>query len=159
MKNILVLLILLSLLTACKDGGNANGWKSLDLLQYGLPVTIQAPAESTVEKQDMGVWQDITVKSGDDYYVQLLCSNTTTLDVAKVKTGILEEVKNGPFFSKIVEDHPDGFIFEKKVSEERINYDFRYIKIMGDKEYVFQTGLIGTFSEEAVRKMYKAVQQ
>lgn len=157
MKKLLVFTLFVSIL-ACKSSPT-NGWQELDLLSHGLPVSIQAPADPEITKQDMGVWQDVTIKSGDDYYVQLICSTASTVDVNKVKSGILEEVENGPFFSKIIEDHPNGFIFEKKISEERTNYDFRYIKIMGDKEYVFQTGLIGTFTEEGVKKMYAAVQQ
>ena len=51
----------------------------------------------------------------------------------------------------------NGFIFEKKLSPDHLNYDFRYFKVQGDKEYVFQTGLIGKFSLEDVKGMYGAV--
>ena len=61
-------------------------------------------------------------------------------------------------FSKIVEEDEKGFIFEKKYSEDRISYDFRYVRLQGDKEFVFQTGLLGQFDLEEVKRMYEAVQ-
>ena len=67
------------------------------------------------------------------------------------------KVKNSPFFSEIIKEDDNGFIFKKTISEDRINYDFRYVKIQGDKEYVFQTGLIGQFTLDDVEMMYEAV--
>lgn len=49
------------------------------------------------------------------------------------------------------------FIYRKKISEDRINHDFRYIKIQGDQEYMFQVGLMGQFSLEDVKAMYASV--
>ena len=39
-----------------------------------------------------------------------------------------------------------------------MNYDFRVVKIIGDTEYDFQTGLLGKFSKEDVMKMFESVQ-
>jgi hypothetical protein len=66
-------------------------------------------------------------------------------------------VENSPYFSKFIHEEDHGFIFEKKIDDNNINYDFRYIKLRGGKEYLFQTGLIGKFSEDQVRKMFEAV--
>lgn len=137
--------------------GNSANKVKLDLMSYGLPIAIGAPAESVVVVDDLGVWKDVTVKHDDDYFVQILSSKASTLDASKLKSESLSEVKGSRFFAKIIQEDEAGFIFEKKI-DERTNYDFRYFKIQGDYEYSFQTGLIGTFSEDQVRAMYTSVQ-
>ena len=126
-------------------------------MTYGLPITIGAPAESEVVVDDLGVWKDVTVKDGEEYFVQIISSKATSTDINKLKSEALSEVKAGRFFSKIIQEDDAGFIFEKKV-DESINYDFRFFRIQGDYEYSFQTGLIGRFTEDQVREMYDSVQ-
>lgn len=154
LARLLSCLFVLLVLFSC---GNMAPKPKLDLMSYGLPIAIGAPAESEVKVDDLGVWKDVTVKHGDNYFVQILSSKASSLDINKLKTESLSEVKAGRFFSKIIQEDDSGFIFEKKI-DESINYDFRYFKIQGDHEYSFQTGLIGTFSEEQVRDMYTSVQ-
>lgn len=122
-----------------------------------MPITLKAPADSEIISEDLGFMRDITVKSGDNYFIQILAGAAIKLDEAKIKEEKLAEVKNGPFFSKIVKEDDHGFIFEKKIDDKNINYDFRHIRIQGDKEYVFQTGLIGRFTQADVEKMYESV--
>lgn len=142
-------------ISSCKTDP-ASQLNKLDLLAHGLPISINAPEGAEVVTDDMGVWKDVTVKAGDNYYVQILGSDATTFEKSGILSDQLASVKQGAFFSKILEEYEDGFIFEKKI-DEVLNYDFRYIKIQGDKEYIFQTGLIGTFSEDDVRLMYASV--
>jgi hypothetical protein len=77
--------------------------------------------------------------------------------LAKVKSDQLNTVKDTRYFSKIVREEEEGFIYESAFDSTTTGYGFRYIQIKGDKEYVFQTGLVGTFSLEEVENMYKAV--
>lgn len=156
MKIILPILTVLLLAVACKPDP-VSKMQDLSLLQYGMPITIKAPDGVEVKKSDLGIFQDVTVKNEEGYYVQVLASDATTVDVAKIKTDLLEDIKRTPFFSKIIEEGEDGFIYEKQVDSTSINYSFRRIMVMGDKEFVFQPGLIGKFSEEQVRTMYDAV--
>lgn len=156
MKAFISIFFLSVLLIACKSDKSAS-YPTLDLLKYGFPIEIKAPEGAEVTESDLGVLKDVTVKSGDDYYVQVFSSDATELDPIKIKSDLLEEVKGGIYFSKIVEDNEIGFIFEKKI-DSLINYDFRYVKVLADKEYVFQTGLFGKFSEDQVKTMYKSVQ-
>ena len=150
---IFTLLAVALLLFSC--GGPTNT-STLDLMSYGLPIAINAPEGAEVVLDDLGVWKDVTVKKGNDYFIQILSSKATSLDVSKLKSESLTEVKGGRFFSKIIQEDDAGFVFEKKI-DDTVNYDFRYFKIQGDSEYSFQTGLIGTFTEEQVRTMYKSV--
>jgi len=104
----------------------------------------------------MGFYKDVTVKKGDDYFVQILSTSATTTDINSLKSDQLNEVKKNPYFKKIVFEEANGFIFEKQI-DSLFNYDFRYVKIQGSNEYIFQTGLFGKFSEEVVRDMYESV--
>ncbi len=149
------LIIAILILFSCKSD-KLSTYEELDLLKYDIPVSIAAPIEAVVTEEDMGVMKDVVIKYGEDFYIQILSSDATSLDKTALLSSIKDEVKNGPFFSKIIDEDDDGFIFEKKIDEENINFDFRRLKIVGDKEIIFQTGMIGKFSEEAVRRMYKA---
>lgn len=95
--------------------GNTAKAPKLDLMSYGLPIAIFAPAASEVKVDDLGVWKDVTVKYEDSYFVQILSSKATSLDVNKIKSTSLSEVKAGKYFSKIIQEDDAGFIFEKKL--------------------------------------------
>jgi len=139
---------------SCKPSATSS-YEELDLLSYGMPISVLAPPGAEVKKEDLGVMQSIIVK-GEQYNVQIYSSQSQTIDVEKAKRQALEDAKNGRYFSKIIEEEDGGFVFEKDV-DGTIIYDFRHIKIMGDKEFIFQKGLMGTYTEEEVRTMYEAV--
>lgn len=153
MRGLLILLAIL-LLSACAEP--KASYPEMDLMKHGLPIKINAPADAEVEMNDMLLMKDVTVKK-DNFYMQIFSSDVITTDVAKIKTEKLNEVKYKSSFSKIIQEDADGFIFEKMRSDSTANYDFRKIKVQGDKQYIFQTGLIGKFSEQDVRDMYESV--
>ncbi|MEM9849306.1 MAG: hypothetical protein AAF847_15585, partial [Bacteroidota bacterium] len=66
-------------------------------------------------------------------------------------------VKDIPTFSKCVVEEEAGFVYESKIDSTTSFYGFRYIRLQGDQRYLFQSGLIGTFSLEEVNKMYASV--
>ncbi len=153
MKNGLIIIGLICLI-ACNASETSS---KFDLMKYGMPITIAAPADAEVVSEDLGFMKDITVKHGDDYFIQILSGAAIELDPTRILADKKNEVVKGPFFSKMIHEEDNGFIFEKKIDDQNINYDFRYVRIQGDKEYTFQTGLIGRFSEAAVRKMFESV--
>jgi len=150
----IILLLPFLLLISCKSS-QTSLYEELDLLSYGMPIAIKAPPGAEVKKEDLGVIQSIIV-TGDKYDVQIYSSKTMTLNLEKVKQEKLREVKEGRYFSKVLEEEDDGFIFEKDI-DGIIRYDFRRIKLIGDTEFSFQKGLMGNFSEEEIRYMYEAV--
>jgi hypothetical protein len=146
-------------LFACQKSSKTN-FKSLDLLQYGIPLTIMAPDSAKVISGSLSFSQDITVKSEEDNFdLQIFAYDATTTDLAAVKASHLAEVKNNAYFSKIIEEEDTGFIFETVFDSTTTNYGFKYLRIQGDKEYIFQTGLVGMFTLEDVKAMYNAVKQ
>jgi len=131
--------------------------KPLDLLQYDIPITIMAPDSAIVKTMDLGVMKDVSVKKGDDYYIQIYASEASTNDLARVKADQLAEVKKNPYFSKIIEEEETGFIYEMVYDSLNTYYGFRHIRLQGDKEFIFQTGLVGMFSLEDAKQMFEAV--
>jgi len=144
------------LVISCKSDPSSQ-FVERDLMAEGIPIKIKAPLESEVEVEDYGFLKDITVIKGDHFYIQIIESVVNNYDLKFLKEEKLSEVKAAPYFSKILFEEDHGFIYEKKIDEETFNYDFRYIKIQGDNQYVFQRGLIGKFSEADVKAMYEAV--
>lgn len=148
-------IILLSILFfSC--GSPAGNLEDLDLMKDGVPLKIKAPSDAIVKTKDMGIFKDITVKQGDDFYVQITAAQVLNSDLASRKKEELDGVIQLSVFSRIVKEDDRGFIFEKKKGEG-FTYDFRSIKFVGDNEYLFQTGLVGNFSQEHVEVMYDAV--
>lgn len=160
MKKSLLFVVAVILMWACQRNSSEQDWVEKDLLQYGIPITIMAPDSAEVNSSDLGgLIQDVTIKKGDDYYIQIYASDAETTDIAKVKSAQLSEVKSNRYFSKIVQEETEGFIYETVIDSSAINYGFRYVRVQGDKEFIFQTGLVGNFSLEQVERMYEAVKQ
>lgn len=160
MKKSLLFVAAIILIAACQKNGGADEWVEKDLLEYGIPITIMAPDSAEVNSSDLGgLIQDVTIKKGDDYYIQIYASDAETTDIARVKSAQLAEVKSNRYFSKIVTEDMDGFVYETVIDSTAINYGFRYMKVQGDKEFIFQTGLVGSFTQEEAERMYEAVRQ
>lgn len=160
MKKSLLFVAAVILIWACQKNDKPNEWVKKDLLEYGIPMSILAPDSAEVNSSDLGgLIQDVTIKKGDNYYIQIYASDAETTDIAKVKANQLAEVKSNRYFSKIVKEELDGFIYETAIDTSNINYGFRYVRVQGDKEFIFQTGLVGTFTEAQVERMYESVKQ
>ena len=143
---------------SCKQEPKTN-YIPLDLLNQGVPITIMAPPEPVIKTMDMKVMKDITIKKDADYYIQLYTSSASTSDLQKLKSEQMEDVKKNPYFSKVISEDPNGFIYEKQLDSTLTSYAFKYVYLQGDQEYIFQTGLIGAFKLDDVQNMYDAVKQ
>lgn len=160
MKRILLFSIIALVFVACQNEPGDN-LKETDLMSYGIPVTIMAPDSVKVKADDLGggLIKDVTIRGEGNYNVQVFATQAETSDLARVKAGQLADVKSIRFFQKIVREEQAGFIYQTAIDSSNISYGFRYIVLQGDLEIVFQTGLLGTFSQEEVERMYQAVQQ
>ncbi len=157
MKNLCIVFSVLFLLGACQSDPTSN-LKPLNLLAHGIPITIMAPDSAKVRTMDLLVQKDITVRGEDGYDLQIFASDATSTDVTKIASELKGEVKNNPYFSKIVdESDPNGFIYETKLDSTSTSYGFQLVRVMGDREYIFQNALMGTFSKAEIQTMYEAV--
>lgn len=154
LSNFIILFVLIIL--SC--GEKKAKFISTDLLTHGLPMKIMAPEGAVIEFDDMGIIKEMTIKGGDEYHVQIVSSETDLLDDKKVIEQLKKEIEGSSFFSKFIKETPTGFIFEKIVSEDYINYDFRFVKIRGDRMYTYRTGLGQQYTLDAVEQMFEAVQ-
>ena len=160
MKHLLFILVpaflTIALFNSCGNDGPEE-LKPFDLLPYGVALTILAPDSADVKVDDLFVMKDITVKKGDDYYVQILSSNAGSNDLAKLLSDQRNSVKEHQYFSRFIEDKPNGFIYEMIIDSTEYSYDFRHVRVKGDKEYICQTGLIGSFTLEEAKRMYDSI--
>lgn len=157
MMRIYCLSLLLCLMFFSCQTEPKNNWKPLNLLQYDIPLTILAPDSAKVKTMDLLVQKDVTIKQGDDYYIQIFASDAVTTDHKKIVRELKADVQNNPYFSKFVFEEEDGFIYETTIDSTFQSFSFRQVRIQGDREFIFRTGLVGDFTEEQVRKMYDAV--
>ncbi len=140
------------------DQGVMSDWKRLDLLEHGIPFSILSPDSSKVETIDFAnIMKDVSIKKGDDYFVQIFASDANNTNLSEVKAEQLKEVKEEKHFSKIIEESDAGFIYESKKDSSTVYYGFRYVRLQGTKEYILQNGFRGFFSEDQARAMFKAV--
>lgn len=158
MKNHYLMLAIFSIgLFACQNEGTTK-LRELNLLRYNVPITILAPDSAKVVAGSLSFSQDVTIKSPEDNFdIQIFAYDATTTDLASVKASHLAEVKSNAYFSEIIEEEEAGFIYSMNFDSTATNYGFKYLKIQGDKEYIFQTGLVGNFGLADVKIMYKAV--
>ncbi len=155
-KLILAILILSSLsIFSCKDGSKDQS--SLDLMKYGVPYSISAPADVAVSKVGSGKLEDISIKNKSGYDVQVFMGDAFSSNLEKLKTIKKEEITTNPSFKKIIEEFDNGFIYEKTSDTGSRNYDFAIIVIQGDKEINFQAGNSKEFTEAEVKTMVKSI--
>lgn len=153
-QGIFISCLLLVLWSGCHD---EKGMKPIDLADHGLPITILAPDSAVIQEKDYNFMRDITVRKGDNYFLQIFEFAAPRQDAAGEKLRQLAAVQQDPFFKEVIREEDKGFIFSKLADSTRVDYDFRYVRILGEKELIFQAGLVGTFSLEDVTRMYNAV--
>ncbi len=156
MKKNLSFVALSLLFFACQKNDKLT-LKPLNLASNGVPTTILAPDSAEIKVVDLMLQKDVTVQKGEHYYVQIFMSDATS-DVKKLKAEQLEQVKSMPYFSKIIKEEDSGFTYENKVDSTNLSYGFCHVRVQGGKEFIFQTGLIGNFSQADAETMYQAVQ-
>ena len=127
-------------------------------MPQGVPISIMAPDSAEVRVSDLVVQKDVTIQRGEHFYVQIFMSDATAANAKALKAEQLEQVKTMPYFSKIIREDDGGFLYENKIDSTNLSYGFRHVRMQGDKEFIFQTGLIGNFSKEDAEAMYQAVQ-
>lgn len=156
---ILLLALLTSSFFGCQSETN-EGWSERNLMRYNIPVSIMAPDSATVKSAEVsGVVRDVTIEDREnDYAVQIFSGQAFTNDLARLKSNQLDLVRSNPFFKRIVEEEPAGFIFENMI-DSTSSYGFRYVVYQGDLEIVFQNGMGRIFKEESVRKMYNGIKK
>jgi|GEM_PF-622332 len=154
---VISVIISITLISLMSCGPKAPKLVPLDLLSEGLPLKINAPADVEIVATDLGIMKDVTVKNGESYNIQIIETEANSLDAAVRIDAIKEEIKASEFFAEIIKEEADGFIYKKVIDENYVNFDFRHVKIRGDKQYVIQAGLSTQYTEDEIEIMYNSV--
>ncbi len=133
--------------------------KTLDLAPYGLEISILAPDSTSVEIKEYPFTRDITIRKGDDFHIQLFELPSRGNRLEQEKRRQMNAIKKDPAFLAIIEDFEDGFIYSKMQDSLTVDYDFRCFRYIGDKELIFQTGVLTPFTLEQVRNMVNAIRE
>ncbi len=143
------------LMVSCKPEGPTL--VPLDLLSEGLPLKINAPVDVEIVASDLGIMKDVTVNNGEGYNIRILETEATALQAKIITDKIKEEIKQSRYFDSIIVEDEDGFIFKKVIDENYVNFDFRHVKVRGDKQYVIQAGLSTQFTEDQIKVIYNSI--
>ena len=149
--------IALSFASCVHKAEQKGEWKPLDLLSYGLPVSILAPDSAEVSVTRVGVVEDVTIrKPGDRYGIQIYVQPAFSNDLPALKSSQVEEVKSTAEFQKILEEDENGFLFALR-SGNLEYYSFRLVHLQADKEYIFTTTFNEQYTLEEARQLLEAV--
>ena len=149
-----VLLIMTLSIFSCSS--EKDNFSELDLLDKGFPIKLMAPDSAVVKVNNMAFMKDVTIIDDSGYNVQILISKITKSSEVEIIAKIKQQVQENPYFSEMQTENPHGFIY-KNMIDSIPSYDFRYVKLKGGKEYVFQTGLSANFGLSEVQNMYESV--
>lgn len=151
---------LLFLCACTATPSTTDTWKTLDLMPYGIPLSVQAPDSAEVHVVRVGAVEDVSIKNTGQtpYALQLFVQPALTNDIAALKFNQINEVKSNPFFGKIVEEDEQSFIYSLN-NQDSSTYSFRYTHLQADKEYIFTTDFNQSFSLEEIKRLLQAVRQ
>ncbi len=146
-------ILVLPTIFACSNNSDIDLVEK-DLLEYGLPITIQAPDSIVVKTMDWLVQKDVTIKGPDWYSLQIFSSKAQTTKIEDALRLQKSTVEDGTYFDEFILEEQDGFIYQLKI-DSITNYDFRHVKIQGDNEYIFQAGMMGNYTQAQVERLYE----
>ncbi|MFT6806874.1 MAG: hypothetical protein ACJA01_000090 [Saprospiraceae bacterium] len=129
----------------------------LDLLSEGLSLKINAPEGAIVISNDLFIMKDVTVRDSAGYNLQIFETEASSLNASTITDRLVEEIENSAFYDSMITREEDGFIYKKVIDENYINYDFRHVKVRGEKQFVMQAGLTTTYTLDQIEIMYNSV--
>jgi len=159
-KTIWIACIGAMMLAGCAGDSAIGSWKEHNLLQYDLPIRIMGPDSVKVTSDNLLFQKDVTIESvlEDGYGIQIFSSEASSQDATKLKADELAATKQHKFFKELIQDDEQGFIYSTEIDSVNIYHQFKYIKVQGSKEYLFQSLSGRKYDLDEVKKMYKSVQ-
>ncbi len=147
----LVLIAVAATFSSCKKGFETQ---EVDLIQYNVPLKIHAPKDAEIKGTSIGEAVDeITIKK-DKFDVQLVGGILTAADAKALKAEKQAEFAGDGTF-KILKESDNGFVYQYTV--DTLSYNFFVAKVVGDKQYTFQTGFTALPTQADAEAMFDAV--
>ncbi len=150
---IINIVIFAFLLVACKNKQSTITSASANLLKYGIADEIYPPKEAIYTPMKNANLIGVSIAADSMLEVQAFMTASFTKDYTKLITDRKREIVGNPYFVKIVEENNQGFLFEKKISETEKSYDFRVVKLIGDNEVTYQSGIKKEYTEAEAKEM------
>ena len=159
-KTLLITVVVMVSMIACSSNGTQGAWKEHNLLRYDLPVSIMGPDSINVTSNNLLFSKDVTIEGAleDGFGIQIYSSEASSQDPKKIKAEELAAVKRHQYFSELIQDDEQGFIYSTKLDSANVYHAFSYIKVQGAREYIYQNLSGRKYDLDDVRKMYAAVQ-
>ena len=151
-------LIFVFIFSACAPDPSEN-WMEHNLIGEGVPLKVLGPDDLEVKVSQLGTMQDITLKGSDDYSLQVFGMDVQTTNIEELVEEQKDMVREEAYFEKIEEEWAEGFIYSLQIDSAALDYDFRQLRLKGDKVYIFQCGILGRNSKEKVDRLVKAVRK
>ncbi len=157
-KNVLFAFVAMVSLVACSSNGTPGSWKEHNLLRYDLPISIMGPDSVIVISDNLLFAKDVTIEGALEkgFGVQIFSSEASSQDPKKIKAEELGASKQHKYFDELIQDDETGFIYSTKIDSAHIYHGFKYVKVQGAREYIYQNLGGRQFSLEEVHKMYSA---
>lgn len=148
------------ILAGCSGDSTPGSWKEHNLLKYDLPVRIMGPDSVRVTSDNLLFQKDVTIEGvlEDGFGVQIFSSSATSQDATKLKADELAATKEHRYFKELIQDDEQGFIYSTEIDSANVYHQFKYLKVQGSQEYLFQSLSGRKYDLNDVKKMYKAVQ-
>lgn len=140
---------------ACRE--EEKGMKPLDLTPYGLPMSILAPDSTEVSIKEYPFMRNINIRKDEHFHIELFELESNHNDPVSEKQRQMTAMKKSPKFLEILKEYDNGFVYSKKLDSTSIDYDFRLVEYLGDKQLIFQSGVMTSFSLEDIEQMVKAI--
>jgi hypothetical protein len=161
LKFYLILFASLGLLQYCSNAKAPHKKGTTSLLSYGIPLYVNIPKDVEINRRMVGNITEVTVKGkGEKSWFELIVQNlpAESDDLAWNKHLQIEDVKNNIFFTRIMEENENGFIYEQ-VPEDKPTYHFRYVIVQGTNLYTVSSALGSKLSLDQVREMFLSAEQ
>ena len=162
MKNQIIAVFALILLSvvACKPKSQYE-LVGTDFGSKGLPLRVKAPANAKIDVVpgppiDLFTIRDEASNYGVSFEAQDILAGTS---VEGEKANLLATAKGTGFFSKVIKEEPNGFVYENKMSETDIRYSFGYVLFKGDKMYTAQADPSLKLTQAQAEELFEAVKQ
>ena len=114
-----------------------------------------------ITRRIVGNITEVIVKGKDEKsWFELIVQNlpSESEDLAWNKYLQIEDVRNNVYFTRIMEENENGFIYEL-VPKDKPTYHFRYVIVQGSQLYVISTALGSELTMEQTRELFDAVSQ
>lgn len=152
---ILALMVALSFV-AC----NTSVYKTqeLDLSSHQFSLKVQAPEGASVTIDSLGSMTEMVIKKEDQNFLlkiikqEALPSHT----VASLKAESIKEKSMNSGF-KIIEEQPDGYVYEIDWLNNSKNYNFFKAKIEQNITYTFYGDILGVLTKEQAASLYSCL--